>query len=195
MGHFREETINVQLANVLTARGLAAHPETILSKGRPDVLIDLDGIKLIIEGRKASHRQSLLKDTRERIEQGIADISMAILYPEDLFRIVSMGELTKQIEILRYDGALFHFSQGGIVENPFYSASLNDLVETINNAFHLLVQNDVVRAYVTRMENTIEKVVNTASETNLFFQSEALTQRLKEALGIGSGASKEEIPD
>lgn len=182
---FREEVINVQLANALTARGLAANAETIQSTGRPDVLIYLDGLKLVIEGRAQNRpRASLEEDAKERVLEGAADISMAIVYPEDLGIALGMAELGSKIEAASYDGVIFSFKEEGITSRSFSEARLGELVEVINNVFHLCVRNNVVQEHVKRVEHTIGKVVDQMFVTNLFSNSEALVARLKAALGI-----------
>jgi len=190
--HFREEAINVLLANLLAARGLDANPETIEAGGRPDILILLEGLKLVLEGRAAHHRNSLLQDARERVEVGIADISMAVVYPEDLSRAATINDLKAHIESSRYDGSLFFFDKNGLTSTPFEGASVDEIVQTINSTFRLRIQNDVVRDQVAQLEATIEKVVDEASSTNLFFSSDVLVGRLKQALGIASDAETDD---
>jgi hypothetical protein len=52
----REENLNVVLAELLSEKGLKALGEVILRKkgGRlePDVLIELNGVRIVIEGKK-----------------------------------------------------------------------------------------------------------------------------------------------
>jgi len=187
---FREEAINVQLGNILAARGLEATAETIEAGGRPDVLIILGGLKLVLEGRAEAQRQSLMRDAQARVEEGLADMAMAIVYPRGLETARSMAELSRQIEVARYDGAIFYFDRRGIASMPFTGASLDELIQTINAVFRLRVQNDVVREQVANLEGTIEDIVSQASMTDLFFSSAILVGRLKAALGIEADAGK-----
>jgi hypothetical protein len=183
--HFREEAINVLLANTLAGRGLDANPETIEVGGRPDILILLEGLKLVLEGRTTQDRDSLLQDARERVELGIADISIAIFYPKGLAVAATINQLKESIESARYDGSLFFFDRNGLTSTSFEGDSIDELVQTINSTFRLRIQNDVVREQVAQLEQTIENVVDDASSTNLFFSSEVLVGKLKHALGIG----------
>lgn len=192
---FREEVINVQLANALASRGLEANAETIVAGGRPDVLIDLEGLKLILEGRIASQQAALMRDAEERLEEGLADISMAIVYPEELRTAINMMDLTSKIEAARYDGRIFYISSTGSASNSFEGASLGEVIEYINNVFRLRVQNEVVRDQVNLLRDTIEDVVDQASATNLFFSSDVLVGRLKQALGIDPNAGQDETPE
>lgn len=183
---FREEVVNVQLANVLTNRGLEANAETILAGGRPDVLISLEGLKVILEGRTASQRAALMRDASERVKEGLADISIAVVYPEDLKTATSMNDLTRKIEAAHYDGTIFYVDGTGLVSTSFEKATLDEVVQCINAVFRLRVQNDVVREQVAQLRNTIEQVVDQASASSLFFSSAGLVARLKLALGIDS---------
>ena len=192
---FREEVINVQLANILADRGLDANAETIISGGRPDVLINLEGLKLILEGRTPAGKAQLDRDAMERIEEGLADISMAVVYAEELKFAASMADLKAKIERVRYDGAIYSLNSKGIASLSFNGSTLDELVQTINSVFHLRVQNEVVREQVSELQGTIENVVNKASATNLFFDSDALVSRLKEALGVGNGDEDESPED
>ena len=63
-----------------------------------------------------------------------------------------------------------------------------------NGAFRLVVQNDMVREHVQKVEHMIEKIVEETVHADLFFHSEVLTTRLKSALGIDkNGADKEDL--
>ena len=189
---FREEVINVQLATILASQGLDANAETIVSGRLPDVLINLEGIKLTLEGRTSSQQASLMRDASKRIEEGLADISMAIVYPEGLGRASSMARLQAQIESSRYSGAVFYIDSIGLASISFENASLDEIVQTINTVYRLRIQNDVVRDQVKSLNDTIERVVQQASLNNLFFNSEALVTRLKHALGIDANAKTKE---
>ena len=75
--NFREEVLNVVLAELLEQRGMLSVPETIRksivkkTRNLPDILVgDLLGIRIVIEGRFDNGKQardSLLKDAKERV--------------------------------------------------------------------------------------------------------------------------------
>ncbi len=91
---FREEVVNVTLAELLEQRGMLSVPEIIRksiarkTRDLPDIIVaDLLGIRMVIEGRfNSGHnsRESLLKDSRERVEQGISQVCLAALYTPEL---------------------------------------------------------------------------------------------------------------
>lgn len=179
----REEAINVKLADELAARGLDADAESIHFKGRPDVLIDLNGIKLVVEGRHAKSAKSLDADARERVKKGIGDICLSVLYPDALYT-TKTTQLSKAIGETSFDGAVFYYGGADIQRTDFNDSSIDDLSELIRNVFGLIVQDDVVRSQVSKVEQVISEVVAIASHTNLFFKSATVRKRLKSALAI-----------
>src|SRR5665213_969049 len=82
----REEVINTQLAILISRLGVTADAETIHVHGqhRPDVLFQLRGLRVVIEGKVAdvpSADQIVLGDARKRVQSGIAHIAAAVVYP------------------------------------------------------------------------------------------------------------------
>ena len=192
---FREEVINVKLADALIARGLEANAETIKRSGRPDVLISLEGVKVVLEGRTASQEAALMRDAEERVENGVADISIAVVYPKDLKVATGMADLARKIEATCYSGCIFYADSSGVAKMPFQGASLDELVQYINAAFRIRVQNDVVREKVAEISDTMEWVVECASKSNLFFSSDVLIRELKQVLGIDPGEGQDEVSE
>jgi len=189
---FREEAINVLLGSLLAGRGLDANAETIKAGGRPDVLINLGGLKLVLEGRQSNLRNVLYDDAEARIDDGLADFSIAVLYPAGLESAADMTELKSNIEASQFDGAIFYINGAGIARKEFMHASLDELIQMINTVFRQRVQNDVVRQQVAQLEGTITEIVDRASKSDLFFDSDVLADRLKHALGMSDGEAKED---
>src|SRR5437660_565990 len=82
----REEVLNVVLATCLGNRGIDADPETILRRGRskPDVIALFRGLRCAIEGKVADTNRAkavVLADAQGRINQGIAHLAIAVVYP------------------------------------------------------------------------------------------------------------------
>jgi len=82
----REEVVNTQLAILISRLGVTADAETIHVHGkhRPDVLFELRGLRVVIEGKFADHpnaEQIVLEDARKRVRSGIAHIAAATVYP------------------------------------------------------------------------------------------------------------------
>ena len=179
----REEVINVKFADELAARGLDADAETIEAKGRPDVLVDLSGIKLVIEGRNTKAKTALIEDAKKRIQKGIGEISLAIFYPEELYFSPS-NKLGHEIGRTAFSGSVLFYRKGKIAQNAFSETSIDDLADVIRNVVGLIVRDDVVADQVEKVELAIENCVLIASSTNLFFKSATVREKLKSALAI-----------
>jgi hypothetical protein len=98
----REEVVNTQLAILISSLGVTADAETIHVHGkhRPDVLFQLRGLRVVIEGKFADHpnaKQIVLDDARKRVRSGIAHIAAAAIYPVALRN----ARTTKMLDALR----------------------------------------------------------------------------------------------
>jgi len=184
---FREETVNILLADVLAGRGLDANAETIVAaagKHLPDVLVSLDGIKLAIEGRFTTNSKVLYGDAKARIEKSVADLSMALVYEASLKRGSSHEELRSKLETAEFVGAIYYVTQDGIDEQLFKVSGIDELVKTINTVFGMRVRNDIIRSQVVSVQEVLDRAVADALSDNLFFKSETVLVHLRAALGI-----------
>jgi hypothetical protein len=183
MGKYREEVINVQFAELLVEYGLEANPETIQSHGRPDVLINMGGLKVVVEG-KFRDMETLTSNVTERIKKGIADISMGVLYPDEIKEVHSLQDLKEKMRDVTYEVIICSFRTKGLQTDKYPGLSLDNVAATINNLFRLHVRNDVVREQVKNVEGYMRSLVDSASDKGLFFKSETVVARLKDTLGI-----------
>lgn len=178
------------LADLLTGYGLEASPENITKEGRPDVLINMGGIKVVIEGR-FSDIASLHETIRDRVLSGLADIGIALLYPEKLQAAKDTKTIRELFHKLKFDGAICAFERR-IEIRPFENCSLDDIARLVNNTFHMMVQDSAVNTAVHDLDQTLDTTVKLASTSGLFFKSEALVTRLKNTLGITGTDGQEE---
>jgi hypothetical protein len=181
---FREEVVNVVLAELLEKRGMLSVPETIRksverkTRDLPDIVVaDLLGIRMVIEGRFNSGkpaRDSLLKDARERVELGISPVCLAVLYPPELRSAESVPKLRKNLEKATLGIRVISENSDG----DWADGTVDDIVETLRRSYELLVSEDVVVSSVGEIASAIE----TAS--GLFSGSKALKERFRTVLGI-----------
>jgi hypothetical protein len=181
---FREEVVNVALAELLEQRGMLSVPETIRksvarnTRDLPDIVVaDLLGIRMVIEGRFNSSkaaRDSLLKDARERVELGISPVCLAVLYPPELRSAESLSKLRKNLEKATLGIRVISENSDG----DWADGKVDDIVETLRRSYELLVSEDVVVSSVGEIAAAIE----TAS--GLFAGSKALKERFRIVLGI-----------
>jgi hypothetical protein len=192
---FREEVLNVALAELLEQRGMLSVPETIRksiarkTRDLPDILVgDLLGIRIVIEGRFDSGkpaRDSLLKDSKERVENGISPVCLAVLYPPELRSADSLPKLRKNIEKATLGIRVISENSDG----DWSEGTVDDVADTLRRSYELLVSEDVVVSSVAEIEDAIDF----ASE--VFVHTPAFTARFRKALGIPAATDTEDEGD
>lgn len=169
----RQEVVNVLLAQLLEERGLIAAPEQILraplSEARlPDVLVDFQGLRLAIEAEFEStpkaHAAAYLK-ARERVEEGIAHLGAAVVYPEklrdadfgrlkrDLSKAVLSFCIVSEVDITEAQLKLFDLEQAP----EFHKGKLDDFADSLGHSYEQLVEDRTLEQVIARIEAAIEK--------------------------------------
>jgi len=153
----REETINTQLALMISKLGVKADAETILVHGkeRPDVLFDLRGLRFAIEAKYDDHpnaRKVVLNDARGRVQRRVAHIAAAVLYPGSL-RKVPTSELAERLETSSL--AYRIISETG--ESEWFDGSPIFLMDALRRAQEAMAQDDIV-AQTAKSLLTIHKL-------------------------------------
>ena len=162
-GGYRQEVFNVLLAQILERHGVISVPEIILKarpgmkRRMPDVLVSFLGLRLIIEGEvedapKAEERA--LNSARQRVEEGLAHIGVAVVYPAFLRTIEKFDQV--QIELENCPLKVAIVDESG--ETDYSSANVNQLPEMLNNTFDKLLQEDVVNRAAAILDEAVEKV-------------------------------------
>ena len=178
---FREEVLNVVLAQLLNERGVVSTPERALAlpeKGRklPDVLMVFQGLRTVIEGKieAPSAAKTVLGQAFERVEQGIAHIGIAVIYPRSL----SKGDFTDLREAL----AVAEFRIAVCTEagpQGWTTGDLDALGGLLRRAFDDLVAEDVVTKAVAAIEAGVARFARALST------APAVVERSADILGIG----------
>jgi len=191
---YRQEVVNTELAKILKEYGLTAEPEIITRrKKKPDVLVIVGGLKVILEGDITNNPQKLYEAARKRLEDGLADVSISILYPEGINIAGGLEELKDNLKKSRYSGKIFYWGRQGIEEMPLpENSSIKELVEGINRVCSLYIRNDILSEKVKEINNTIRAVAGELTQTTLLSYAPSLKRRLKEALGISEGEEEED---
>jgi hypothetical protein len=184
----REEVLNVKLAELLSKRGLLSVPESILSEGAkrlPDVMIaDYWGVRVVIEGRIADQsnvRGTLERDCRKRIEEGIAAITIGVVYPEEL-RNPDWAKIDQLLQASNFCVRIF--SEAG--EGEWTDSNLEGLSATLRRAYESLVREDVVNSAVEELRQSIEAAARQLSS------SPGTAQRLRHLLVVPREREEEE---
>ncbi|MBI2717354.1 MAG: N-6 DNA methylase [Rhizobiales bacterium] len=141
----REEAVNTQLAILISRFGVSADAETIHVHGkhRPDVLFELRGLRVVIEGKFADSANSddnVLSDARKRVKAGIAHIAVAAVYPDRL----RTTPTTKLLDVLAVTQLRYRIIAETIESDEWHEGDPASIMEALRRAQETLVQDDVV---------------------------------------------------
>lgn len=156
----REEVINTQLAILISQMGVEADAETILLRGkhRPDVLMRMHGLRVVIEGKFADYpaaEEAVLNDARNRVKAGIAHVAMAAVYPEMLRTISTsrVGDSLKESQI-KYR-IISEFSES----DDWFEGNPASLMSALRRAHEALTRDDVVERTAKALSIQLQTVV------------------------------------
>ncbi len=180
MSRVRQEVLNVLIAQGLAERGVIAVPESILKSdtgGRkmPDVLVEYQGLRLIIEGEIESPtaQDKALASARKRVEDGVAHIGVAVVYPSTLrdadFTTIKEDLLAAPLHIAVVTES---------VEEAFVQGDMSYLERALRTAFDHLVQEDVVAQAVAAIDAGVERFARE------FVSSERIVGLLADIFGV-----------
>ena len=159
---YRQEVFNVLLAQLLAEGGIVAAPENILKLGperrrrMPDVMVDFQGLRTIIEGEvddQPKAREKALASATKRVEEGIAFIGIGVVYPAHLREIADFSILKDNLAESKLDIAIV--SEAG--ERGYARGNIDDLERALRSAFRQLVKEDVVAEAVAKIDAAVEK--------------------------------------
>lgn len=180
-----EPTLNVALAYLLRRRELLALGEVVVhrqAKGvgkRPDVLLTVDGVKVIIEGKFASSGiESILeKQCVERIEDGLCEICIGIIYSkmQPTTLTVTMKEVDSMLLKSRFQALVSYvappeFEQLGLdyVQSPvppglkkmgWHEVDINQLADLVRASYTSVVSEDILGKAVESFASALQRAV------------------------------------
>jgi hypothetical protein len=148
------------LAELLSESGLLSKPEVAGRKARkrtiPDItLADFWGVRTIIEGRTSDTPDvlnSLESDAQTRVQGGIAQICVAVVYPKDLRLAPSLQALKAQLSSSQLQ--LRVFTEGSAGE--WSAGNVDDLTAVLRRSYESLVNEDVLTRAVGILRDGIE---------------------------------------
>lgn len=185
-GTFREEVLNVVLADLLRKRGSLSIPERIrrvatssgIGRRMPDVTVaDYQGVRVVLEGRSGAEAEveaTLSADSRRRVEEGVAPICIAVHYPQEARRASSIEELEGILASVSLRVRVFN--EAG--EGEWTDSNLEELSAIIRRSYDDLVREDIIAKTVEELSTGIEGV------TSALLDAKANPARLREVLGI-----------
>jgi hypothetical protein len=174
----REEVLNVTLASCIASRGLPTAPETITDRHQmPDVIATFRGLRCAIEGKSgdvANARELVANDARNRVDQGIAHLAIAVVYPPAL-RTTPFVRLRGAMEAARLEFLVY--SENG--QGDWRSGDVDGVLEELRRAHEAIVRDDAVNRAVQKLSLGI------GVTSNSLLNSPAVCDRLIDVLGIG----------
>jgi hypothetical protein len=175
----REEVVNTQLAILISSLGVTANAETIHVHGRhrPDVLFELRGLRVVIEGKFADHPNAdevVLEDARKRVRSGIAHIAAAAIYPRALRNIPT----TKILEALRTSQLKYRIVTETHETGDWFEGDPASFMDALRHAQEALTKDDIVEQTAKSLSVQLEGVAK------LWMGQKGATDRLSTILGL-----------
>jgi len=191
----RQEVLNTALAEILQTRGIDATPEQVLSSGistkaMPDVMFKFRGLRVVIECEIAgtSAQRKAYESAKNRIEEGLAAVGIALVYPKELANQIDVAHV-KQLMI----AGETQFSIAVITEadtGTFSNGNIDYLVLVLHDAWQRLMKEDVLAEIVEEIDGAINVFADSVSHFP------GLIEKMAECLGIqGAPDKKVEISD
>lgn len=181
MGVFRQEVLNVVLAELLEKRGIVALPEVRLPRKSPDVLVSFYGLRLAIEGEisnKTDAEKEAWRKAKERVRNNIANFGLAIVYPADLTKVASLNQLH---HALAKCPLRFSLCPPSLPEMPqWQDGTLDALYAALNTAYQHLASEDEVQKAVELLRDGVKVL----ADGLLTLEKEVTSERMAAPLGI-----------
>jgi hypothetical protein len=96
-----ETKLNIYLSRIFNEElGIQSISETRRGKGRPDILIYIGGVKIVIEGSYC--KKDAEDDIKAKVEKGFADVGIALYYKEVIPDSVESEVLEKTLAAILY---------------------------------------------------------------------------------------------
>ena len=175
----REEVVNTQLAILISRLGVTADAETIHVHGRhrPDVLFELRGLRVVIEGKFADHpsaEQIVLEDARKRVRSGIAHIAAAAVYPIALRN----APTTKILDLLSTSQLKYRIVAETHETKDWFEGNPASLMDALRHAQEALTKDDIVEQTAKSLSQRLDGV------SKLWMGQQGACDRLSRILGL-----------
>ncbi|MEM1696627.1 MAG: hypothetical protein QXQ90_08555 [Desulfurococcaceae archaeon] len=174
-GSVHEDVLNSRLAEVLSENfGLDCRAERTATRARPDIKCYYNGFRIVIE---ASYSKSdAEKDASSRVEKGLADIAIALHYPEkypdipekELKKRLRESVFNAMIVVPREVRNLERYILGKTkvakpVSGWFNNIKLENLVDIIKHSISYLLEEAEVKQEVEKVKKHINEFINVAN--------------------------------
>jgi hypothetical protein len=195
---YRQEVLNVLFAQLLQERGVISAPENIIYYGAehkrrmPDVtIVNFQGLRTVIEaevGGPPDAYTKALDSAKHRVEEGIAHIGVAIVYPAALRNMISL-EAAPQLKQQLADAqlAIAIVTESGAT--GFVPGDVDYLTSALHNTFEQLIREDVVAKAVAELDAGINKFAS------IIAAKPGIVGRVAETMGIRELPKREKSVD
>ena len=191
----REESLNIMLAELLAESGLKAIGEVVVKvfeKRMPDVLLDINGIRIIIEGKYPGKRSSLYNAANQRIDEGLCDVVMMVEYASlsypSTFEITQL-HIKEALKSAKFNVGFVTYLDRINAEkwsqeekksvNEFYeNVEFTDLVAHLMSAYEYIVSEPFLDKVIERFERQIFSFAEKVATSGINIE------RLKRALEL-----------
>jgi len=208
-----EPTLNVALADLLRQRELMALGEAIIHrtiKGvgkKPDVLITINGIKVILEGKfEASGIETTLeKQCIERIDNGLCEICVGVIYTKAIYATLAptMKEVEEKLKDSKFKALVVYLAPSdvqmkfddlqsplpiGVSKTGWHIVDLEELCELVRASYTAVVSEDMlgkaVNSFAAALQQGADKLVVAGNPA-------VLAEQISEIMEIPEAASEE----
>lgn len=192
-----ETSLNVALAELLAERGLRALGE-VLMKVRPDVLLDVNGVRIVLEGKRPGFRRELVSQAQGRLDQGICEICVMVEYASVTFRTLhpTQKDVKEALGVARLNISFMTLSERAGLERWVSTqvrtprdfqegVDLNDLVTDLMAVYDQAVHEDILGPVVEKLDKSIQDFARNIASDNIN------VTRLKQVLELREGKREE----
>lgn len=153
---YRQEVLNVVLAELLGERGAVVAPETIHYVGKerhmPDVIVKFQGLRIAIEGEIEAPKaqEKAIESASKRVEVGLTHIGIGVVYPSYLR---TAKDLKTELAKAALDIAVVTESK----TTDFATGNVDNLERILRSTFEQLIQEDVVAEAVVLLDVAVDR--------------------------------------
>lgn len=175
----REEVVNTQLAILISRLGVTADAETIHVHGkyRPDVLFQLRGLRVVLEGKFADHpgaEDVVLDDARKRVKNGVAHIAVAVVYPV----LLRSTPTTQVLDVLNNASLKYRIIAETHENEVWFDGTPSSLMDALRRSQEALTKDDIVEQTAKSLSEKLQGV------SQLWMGETGACDRLSRILGI-----------
>jgi len=196
----REENLNVTLAELLAEKGLKALGEVILRKRgarpEPDVLVELNGVRIVLEGKKPGMWDTLVANCQDRLDNNVCDLCVMVEYADYKVRklLPNQADIKESLLSSRFNiGFLSYVDRAGLDKwtgvpskpEQYRDVGFDDLLTYLMSAYSRVVSVDIIEPVIKKMNEVLgDFAVKLSTTVNI--------ERLKNVLELKETEEKED---